>query len=148
MSLDVHLELDSHCGERRQAIFVRLGGQTKEITRAEWDAMHPLEEPCTVLVGGGEEVYSDNITHNLNRMADAAGLYSVLWRPDEIGVKVARELIPYLELGLFTLVDHPDKFKEMNPSNGWGDYDGLVGFVTRYFRACQKHPEALVRVSR
>ena len=29
----------------------------------------------------GDELYSANITHNLTGMADAAGIYMHLWRP-------------------------------------------------------------------
>lgn len=42
----------------------------------------------------------------------------------------------------------PDKFKKLNPANGWGDYDGLLAFVAAYLEACMEHPDATVRVSR
>ena len=42
----------------------------------------------------GREIYSRNITHNLNDMAEAAGLYEALWRPDDTGFVYARDLIP------------------------------------------------------
>lgn len=38
------------------------------------------ERPC---------LYDANITHNLNRMADEAGIYEHVWRPEEIGVTTA-----------------------------------------------------------
>ena len=31
-----------------------------------------------------EDLYSANITHNLGKMADAAGLYEALWRPHRL----------------------------------------------------------------
>jgi precorrin-6x reductase len=34
--------------------------------------------------------FEANITHNLNRMAEAAGVYKVLWRPEENEIKCAR----------------------------------------------------------
>lgn len=94
------------------------------------------------------QVYERNITHNLGKMAVAAGIYTHLWRPDEIGIKTAGELIEPLAAGLARLVAEPDKFKEFNPGNGWGDYEGLVGFVTEYLAACQEHHDAEVSVSR
>lgn len=39
------------------------------------------------------DVFSSNITHNLNAMAEAAGIYRQIWRPEEIGIKTAVELI-------------------------------------------------------
>ena len=92
--------------------------------------------------------YSDNITHNLNEMAEAAGLYKALWRPQEIGIKVAYELIPLLETGLKQLRDAPERFEQFNSSNGWGTYDQLVEFVENYLTACRAYPQANVYVWR
>lgn len=96
----------------------------------------------------GEEVYSQNITHNLNTMSDAAGIYKHLWRPEEIEITKAEQLIDPLTIGLGLLRSDPKKFKSLNPQNGWGTYDGLVSFVEDYLDACMRFPEASVRVSR
>ncbi len=96
----------------------------------------------------GNEIYWRNITHNLGEMAGAAGLYEPLWRPDEMAVTKAGELIAPIEVGLETLRGDPEKFKAFNPSNGWGSYDGLVAFAEDYLKACKSHPDGLVRVSR
>lgn len=94
------------------------------------------------------EIYSRNITHNLNRMADEAGIYKHLWRPDEIGITKASQLIEPLTTGLALLRSDPARFKAFNPANGWGDYDGLVSFVVEYLSACIANPDAEVTVSR
>ena len=95
-------------------------------------------------------VYSANITHNLNKMADAAGIYKALWRPEEMEPPAtkARDLIPHLQRGLADLVARPDYFAQFNPPNGWGTYAGLVKFVRDYLNACGNEPDAEVRVSR
>lgn len=150
MSLDVHLTLRGvqHL-DSGPHIFVREDGQTKEITRAEWDARYPGREPVmTETASDDDEVYSANITHNLNRMAEEAGIYYPLWRPEEIGVTIARQLIDPLEAGLQLLVSDPHRFEQYNPSNGWGSYDGLVSFVHDYLAACKEYPEAEVYASR
>jgi hypothetical protein len=95
-----------------------------------------------------EDLYSDNITHNLVPMAIAAGIYKELWRPAEIGVYKAKQLIEPLNNGLKLLKSDPERFQRMNPSNGWGDYKGLVRFVENYLDACREDPEAHVSVSR
>ncbi len=94
------------------------------------------------------DVYSANITHNLTKMASAAGLYDALWQPEEIGVTEARALIPILTKGLEVLRADPEKFKAMNPANGWGSYDGLVRFTEEYLAACAASPGAEISVSR
>jgi hypothetical protein len=93
-------------------------------------------------------VYSDNITHNLGKMANAAGVYQHLWRPEELGITLAIELIAPLAAGLSALKNDPDKFKALNPDNGWGNYDGLVKFIEDYILACVENADATIRVSR
>lgn len=89
-----------------------------------------------------------NITHNLNRMAEAAGIYQHLWRPEELGIKKAGDLIKPLREGLKKLLDDPNKYKKFNPENGWGCYENLVEFVSLYLEACKSNPSHKVRVSR
>src|SRR5690242_11451094 len=94
------------------------------------------------------EVYSDNITHNLGAMAEAAGIYKALWRPEEIGIMTASQLIPLLREGLARLVDEPEKFRAHDAPNGWGRYEHLVSFVRGYLAACEDNPDATVEASR
>lgn len=93
-------------------------------------------------------IYDGNITHNLGPMAREAGIYTHLWRPDEIGITKAGELIQPLAHGLVLLTDEPERFKAHNPPNGWGSYEGLVRFVGAYLAACIEAPDADVEVSR
>ena len=94
------------------------------------------------------EVYEANITHNLNTMADAAGIYDALWRPDENGLVKAGQLIPILEKGLADLKERPEHFKTFDSPNGWGKYIHFVPWVEKYLEACKENPDADVRVSR
>ena len=93
-------------------------------------------------------VYDANITHNLGAMADAAGIYEYLWRPDEIGVSKASELIEPLRKGLALLKSDPEHFKDFNAANGWGLYEHFVPFVEKYLAACEDNPDADVSVYR
>ena len=94
------------------------------------------------------EVFCANITHNLNKMAEAAGIYKYLWRPDEIGITQAGQLIKPLEEGLAKMKANPDKYREYDASNGWGKYDDFVPWIERYIEACKQNPDAEVSVSR
>lgn len=144
MSLDVYLNLPG-ASRKGSGIFIRENGAVREITRAEWDEKFPDREPV-VLASDDFAIYSANITHNLNEMALQAGIYKALWRPDEIGITHAHQLIEPLKTGLKRLQQQPDYFKQFNPDNGWGDYDGLVEFVQNYLEACEKYPTAAVSV--
>lgn len=148
MSLDVYLTLPHPQDDVKGRIFIREDGQNKEITRAEWDARYPDREPFMVSSGDDGEVYSANITHNLAKMADEAGIYQALWRPEEIGVTQAEQLIAPLRDGLALLSGDSDRFQRFNPSNGWGTYEAFCRFVADYLAACEQYPAALVSVSR
>jgi hypothetical protein len=148
MSLDVYLCVKAPVAVAAgSTIFVRENGRTKELSREEWDEMHPGRElDCPE--AESTQVFSCNITHNLTTMAAAAGVYQACWRPDELKVEQAQHLIPLLEDGLQTLKADPERFKALNPANGWGDYEGLVAFVTEYLQACRDYPDARIEVSR
>lgn len=93
-------------------------------------------------------IYDANITHNLNKMAEEAGIYKHLWRPEEIGITKAQQLVAPLREGLSLLRSDPERFKKFDPENGWGDYSGLVNFVRSYLSACEENPSATVSVNR
>ena len=95
-------------------------------------------------------VFESNITHNLNVMAAAVSqeFYMALWRPEEGGLDRAYQLVEPLREGLAKLKANPENFKQHNPTNGWGDYDGLVRFAEAYLAACEENPNAVVVAGR
>jgi hypothetical protein len=150
MSLDVYLiTKEPQIKKVSSGIFVRENGQTREITQEEWNIRNPNKpvkfEQKEIKTN---EVYWANITHNLYKMAEAAGIDAHLWRPDEIKITKAKELIEPLRQGLHNLKSEPERYKKFNPENGWGSYDGLVKFVENYLNACYEYPDADVEVSR
>ncbi len=93
---------------------------------------------------------SFNITHNLNNMAHAAGIYECLWRHDEQAPPITKssQCIAPLRAGLAALKADPDAFRPMSATNGWGTYEQFVPWVEKVLAACEANPDALVRVSR
>lgn len=149
MSLDVYLHGDTKHKKTGSGIFVREGGKTIEISEEEWNKRNPGRRPVR-FTGDSETdiVYHDNITHNLAIMARSADIFEPLWAPSELGITKAEQLIEPLEAGLIKLCENPEQFRALNPDNGWGDYAGLVQFVSDYLTACQKNKSARVEVSR
>jgi hypothetical protein len=94
------------------------------------------------------EIYSDNITHNLTEMAEEAGIYMHLWRPEEIGIEKAWELIEPLKAGIARLKSDPERFRAFDSPNGWGLYIHFLPFVERYLEQCEYNPDATISVSR
>lgn len=95
-----------------------------------------------------EYVFDANITHNLSGMANAAGIYQHLWRPDELGITTAGDLIEPLTAGLHRMIDDPATFQAFNPDNGWGSWKVFVPWVAEYVAACRRWPTATIRISR
>ena len=93
-------------------------------------------------------VFESNITHNLNTMAAAAGIYTALWRPEENGFTNAAMLVPVLCAGLKRLEGNPETYMIYNDNGGWGSYENLIDFTRRVKEACQQYPDARIEVSR
>lgn len=93
-------------------------------------------------------VYDANITHNLGTMADKAGIYYALWRPEEINAIYAKDIIKIVEKGLKKLKAKPEYFEKFNASNGWGMYEHFVPFVEKYLKALKEYPDAKINISR
>jgi hypothetical protein len=81
-------------------------------------------------------------------MAHHAGIYKHLWRPEEIDIVTADQLIEPLRNGLAELKSYPQKYRAQNAPNGWGSYENLVSFVENYLDACEKNPRATIGISR
>lgn len=92
-----------------------------------------------------ERVFDKNITYNLGPMWRAAGLP---FSDESIEGKPARDMLEPMRDGLVALLAEPEKFRAMNPSNGWGSYEGLVRFVEAAIAAADEYPDAIVRASR
>lgn len=40
----------------------------------------------------------------------------------------------------------PDTYREMNPPNGWGDYEGALDFLRRLADACAENPKCRIGI--
>lgn len=145
MSLDVHLTRP-FSPDTKTGIRVVQDGIERDVTLAEFSERFPGCKPSHM--ESGEEVYWRNITHNLGEMAGEAGIYEHLWRPDEIGVTKAEQLVLPLSEGLARLEAEPEFFRQFNAPNGWGKYENLVEFVRDYLQACRECGDADVYASR
>jgi hypothetical protein len=91
-------------------------------------------------------LYGTNITHNLNKMADALGVYQILWHPEEW--TRAAELIKPLQGAIKRMLENPDEWRAYDAPNSWGTYDDFLPWLQDLLRACEKWPDAWIKVSR
>ena len=81
-------------------------------------------------------------------MASECGVYPFIWRHDENKVEKASDLIDPINQALMSLGLSPEKYKNLEPKNGWGTYQNFVDFLIELVNACQAHPDATVHVWR
>ena len=139
MSLDIHFfKKDVDFNELRRNI------------EGLYDKQKDLREELEDLEDDYEEarLASHNLTHNLNKMAEAVGLYQVLWSPEEVGITTASQMIEPLEKAIKELMANPDKYKAYNPPNGWGNYDIFVSFCRAVLSSCEENPNAIIDVNK
>lgn len=94
-----------------------------------------------------EELFEANITHNLNRMADKAGIYEYLWHQKESKIVFACQLIPPLTIGIKKMKKEPEYFKQFDAVNKWGTYDQFIPWIERLIAACEANQMAIVKTS-
>lgn len=90
--------------------------------------------------------YGATVPQALAPMARAAGLYEVLWTPEQVAIHVAGDMRQFLRKGWATLRLEEGRCRALAPADGWGTYEQLVQFTRELLMACQRTPEALVRV--
>lgn len=99
-----------------------------------------------IFTGNTEQHFMDigNHTSNTSKMwNDAMG--KPLYELDGI---MAEDAIWHLERGIKNMKDSPEYFKEMNPKNGWGNYDTALKYLEDILTACKEHPKTKIEISR
>ena len=114
-----------------------------------WEEIEKICHHCKSKYKSHDCVYSSGITHNLWVMADACWIYKALWTPEEVGCKLAKDIIPLLKKWLIKLKKSPEKYMKYSSERWWwGTYEKFVSFVENYLNACMEYPEATIEVSR
>jgi len=75
-------------------------------------------------------------------------VYQARWRPEEIEITKAAQLIEPLGNRLAWLKENEVEARKHDAPNGWGRYESFVPWIERYLEACKAHPEATIEVSR
>ena len=85
-------------------------------------------------------VFELNISHCYRPIAAKAGIDQYIWRPFELGINKAEQLIEPLQIGLTLLETVPAQF-ETFPRESFHQF---VGQVRTYLEACKANPDAEV----
>lgn len=108
-----------------------------------------------VPTGAGEEAeafYAGNYTSNCSRMW-ACAISGTFDDPKtslaDLDGSVCGDLVQLLESAQEHMRDpaNDEKYRAMNPSNGWGEFVSAREFLHKILDGCRRHPLALLRVS-
>jgi hypothetical protein len=66
----------------------------------------------------------------------------------EIEELTGAKAVLVVEKGLKALKADPEKYRALDPENGWGSYDEFVEHIPKLIEACEKHPDAVWRAWR
>lgn len=90
-------------------------------------------------------VVDKNITHNLGKMWEEAGIYDALYNSEG---QTALSVLPILHEGLKRMISDPDKFKKFDSPNGWGMYKHALPWLSELIAGFEEHPEGVIWVSK
>ena len=88
------------------------------------------------------EIYESNVTYNL------ADIY---YKCIDGGFKTlknmtCKEALPIITKAIINMLENEEEYKKLEPSNGWGTYEGLLQKL-RYLRLCCEHnPDGIIEV--
>lgn len=88
-------------------------------------------------------VFDRNMTSNVAPMWREAGADLA-----NMDGKPATECTGALTAAIDAMRADPDKYRAMNPPNGWGSYESCLDYLTSIRDACVEHPACTLRVSR
>lgn len=83
-----------------------------------------------------------NYTSNAARMWGAALGHCLADLKD----KSAGESLPALTAAVDRMISDPEHYRAMEPSNGWGDYEGALAYLRSLRDACLVHPKAVIHI--
>lgn len=98
--------------------------------------------PC-VTCGNSESVDIGGQTYNVSPMYyDAFGGEGLRG----LDGKQCREALPLLVAAVERMQAEPEKYRAMNPKNGWGNYEGALETLVKLREACERYPTGTVVV--
>lgn len=76
-----------------------------------------------------------------NYTSNCAGMFIKAGLPiRELHGMIAADALPRLNAAISMMVADKPGFEKLNPSNGWGNYEGAVAFLRRIRDACETAP--------
>ena len=105
---------------------------------------HLVLNPCGVCGREDGTAYKRNYTYNVSPMFFDAFPSTPEDRTGgirQLDGLTGRECSELLRVAIEAMAGDPEKYRAMNPSNGWGDYDSALVMLRQMAAACEEHPD-------
>lgn len=89
-------------------------------------------------------LFETNITYNLSDM-----YYKCIDK--KLGLKrlnglSSKEALPILKRAIEDMIKNKEEYEKLNPSNGWGSYDGLLRDLRNLEKSCEQIPDGVIEI--
>lgn len=87
-------------------------------------------------------IYACDITYNLS---------TIYYQCIDGGLKSLNEMsckdaLPILNEAIVNMIEYEEEYRELQPSNGWGTYDGLLEKLKDLRNCCENNPDGIIEV--
>ena len=91
------------------------------------------------------EVTNRNITHNLNNLWRALGIYDDLYNSED---KKAKDIILSIQNAILKLGKNLSEYKKFDSPNGWGLAENGLNFLKELLIDLNEYPDATIKISK
>lgn len=89
-------------------------------------------------------IFDTDITYNLAPM-----YYKAI--DEELGFKKikgmnCKKALPIIDNAIKNMIEEKEEYIKLNPSNGWGSYDGLIEDLKQMRECCEDNPDGIFKM--
>lgn len=88
------------------------------------------------------QIYDSNITYNL------ADIYykCIDGGFKSLKEKTCKQALPILNKAIENMIENEKEYRKLEPSNGWGTYEGLLEELRELRACCEENPDGIIEV--
>ena len=91
------------------------------------------------------DIYESNITYNLAPM-----YYKCVDKEkgmEKLNGMTCKDALPILNNAINDLIDNQTEYEKLNPSNGWGSYEGLLEELKKMKECCEENKDGIFEIN-
>lgn len=91
------------------------------------------------------EIYEANVTYNLSDM-----YYKCIDKEQgyrKLDGMTCKNALSIINNSIADMLNNADEYRKLNPSNGWGSYEGLLAQLQQMRSCCESNPDGIIYVS-